>query len=1287
MKIVYITPHLSTGGMPEYLRKKVELLHKDNQVWVLEMSHEPRHTIIRDKIESLIGENLVKLDQNYNKLLGWIEKISPDVLHFEEPPDYFIPEKVLDIIYAPSRTWKIFETLHDSSIDWREKRFIPDKMLVVSLWQSKNFLPLGVPVEIIEYEVSTGNRNRERGLQLLGLDPEKKHVLQVGIFSRRKNQKWTFELAKHLPEVQFHFVGGTSENYRDYWQELLDNKPENCVVWGERSDVQLFYSCVDAVVFPSEGSYGDTETNPLAIKEAIAWKIPLFLRNIGVYMNMYPQNEGLKFITNNLETDKKILQTMIGIDPQFTVIKQDFFKQKLFDIKFDPSDNKVSIFYLKDEPFDMIVCIRDIDSQIPIYSFSATFANKNDYWAMPLPKNYYDFIREQNFRGFLVDFYDPGRNLLYSQELPIKDVKPFKKKFRIDTFEPVFINYEQFFTDRIYDRFLNNLGELDLVLDVGSSCGLFTQLIKERGFGKLYAFEVSPKATEVFNQIHGRDERIELINKAVWSGEGKIKIYEDPENSIVSSAVMATSNYFEIESISLDSFFRDNNIQKVGLMKMDIEAGEYKAFEGLSDVSLSKIENLILEFHENFGGVLWDKILRRLDNLGYNFQIFREDCKNPANLQKDDKGVVFASLGGEIKTENSEEFKRYPIDDDFISVILDRLSEIRVFDYLIPRKTKFNKVRLGPKNDGGYTIADGLEYDALISGGVGDNIDFEKEFLERYRVSHSYIFDGTVDGLPTKDLSLQFFKKNISGVISEESENLHQLLKQHRNIFLKLDIEAWEYNWLESLPEDILKSVSQLVIEIHYQYSEYFFYDGSPVPNPERKIELFKSILKTHKLIHLSPNNCCGVNSFSGVEIPNVFECTFIRKDLCNLEDYNTEITQGENNPGNPLIFNPLSIMDKKSESPQEVTITKDEQHQKTIIIIDSYVSSERIQQKLIDQINRFKLAGFDVMLVSNTKIDIDIQDLVDYFFYDRRNQLFEHDYKDVSDIFHEKLIYSNLEHQFTLRERIKGYQRHGLSVLINIANSVNLAKSLGYKNFIRCEVDDIFGERSIDWIKEAQNLIQKEKKKALLFFNDYDNQPSNLSLHFMFWNIDFFIETIPKIENEEDYRSKIKELGEERDFLIIEEFYYKFAKSVKEEILIYNGRTMDKYFPDTFWDTEFSLSNFGIKFNKFFYRIYRIQDRPGFFLFIRNLTSEPIEVRWEIRLDTGKQDTIIQNLPPGLDSWCWNIVDEDLMSWKIYVGQEFVSSGLSSQILNVGLDEPLDKTYQGQINWVEFVK
>ena len=36
MKILYITPHLSTGGTPQYLLKKIELLHDDNDIYVIE---------------------------------------------------------------------------------------------------------------------------------------------------------------------------------------------------------------------------------------------------------------------------------------------------------------------------------------------------------------------------------------------------------------------------------------------------------------------------------------------------------------------------------------------------------------------------------------------------------------------------------------------------------------------------------------------------------------------------------------------------------------------------------------------------------------------------------------------------------------------------------------------------------------------------------------------------------------------------------------------------------------------------------------------------------------------------------------------------------------------------------------------------------------------------------------------------------------------------------------------------------------------------------------------------
>jgi FkbM family methyltransferase len=397
---------------------------------------------------------------------------------------------------------------------------------------------------------------------------------------------------------------------------------------------------VDAVIFPSEGKYGDTETNPLAIKEAIAWDIPLFLRNIPVYMNGYPESNLVKWMVHDLEENSKILYSMLNLMNNYSLIKPDFFNQKLFDINFDNSDNKVTINYLYDAPFDMMVCIRDIDTEIPIFSFSAKFENKNSYWAIPLPKSYYDFAKNPNFSGFLVDFYDPGGNLLYSQSYQIKFIDTQKKKFRIDTYEPVFVNFEQFFTDKIYDKFFSQIENLDYVLDIGSSVGLFTELAKDKAAKKIMAFEVSNRATKIFNNLHGEDSRVELMKMAIWDKKEKIKIYEDENNSIISSAITKTDKYFEISSVDLDSVFRENNIERVSLMKMDIEGSEYKAFEGLSDENLTKIENIILEFHDNIDNKL-SNITSRFKNLGYEVQIFTEDCKTKSNPYIDQKGVVF----------------------------------------------------------------------------------------------------------------------------------------------------------------------------------------------------------------------------------------------------------------------------------------------------------------------------------------------------------------------------------------------------------------------------------------------------------------------------------------------------------------------------------------------------------------------------------------------------------------------------------------------------------------------
>lgn len=689
MKIIYITPHLSTGGMPQYLLNQINLLIEDNQIWVIELVSEMEYRIQRDKIESIIGKNLIPVYKNYKKMLQIIKDINPDILHFCELSDYHVPDPILDEIYIPNRKWKIFEIFHDSSIEAREKKYLPDKLLVVSPWQHKLMMELGVPVEIIQNDIKTGVRNRGVMLEL-GMDPDKKHVMQLGIFSSRKNQSETFSMARLMPDVQFHFVGGQTENYKYYWEPILKNIPNNCKIWGERSDVDKFYQCVDAVVFPSRGQYGDRETSPLVIRESVAWKVPILMRNLPIYMDSYRESVDIKFMSDNISENVDYLYNLLKIKkqtmnkneitiPEYVNISQEnidsfftdyenvnkveddsiFFKKKLFNIKFESSENKLVFDYLEDRSFLCDVCVKDIDSEVTIYSFDAHFCNKNSYWSVPIPKAYYDFSGNKNFGGFLFDFYDKNGVNVYKSTLRMKSIPIKKIKYGVHSMDPLFVNYEQFFTDRIYDGFFSKINNLNLVVDVGSNVGLFTELVLTRGANQVISLEINKKAIKTFKERYENDSRVKLIEKGLGYVSGISEIYIDPNNSLVSSILPNhTTNLIHKEKIDIISFsdlVKSENLQKIDLIKIDVEGSEYGIFNGMTEEDMNKIENILLEFHDNFGNILEDSILSKLREFGFTYSIFQDNCVDEG-FDYEERGTIFAQkeIISEIISENIE---------------------------------------------------------------------------------------------------------------------------------------------------------------------------------------------------------------------------------------------------------------------------------------------------------------------------------------------------------------------------------------------------------------------------------------------------------------------------------------------------------------------------------------------------------------------------------------------------------------------------------------------------------
>ena len=262
MNILFLTPHLSTGGMPEFLRLRIESLKDNNNIFVIEYNfYSDQFIVQREKIKTLLGENLINISglTNTEKLFiikNTLVNENIDIIHIEDNPETFdgtkIPLDILSFIYKNDRKWRVVETTHNIWFNQRIKTINPDGYAFCTQYHiENNFNQSNIPYSLIEYPILdkiTSNTNNP-------FDPTKINILSVGLWSSGKNHGNTIELARRYleinPNVVFNIVGNFAENFRDYWGDIIPNIPENCVIWGERNDVEDFYQNCDLFLFNS----------------------------------------------------------------------------------------------------------------------------------------------------------------------------------------------------------------------------------------------------------------------------------------------------------------------------------------------------------------------------------------------------------------------------------------------------------------------------------------------------------------------------------------------------------------------------------------------------------------------------------------------------------------------------------------------------------------------------------------------------------------------------------------------------------------------------------------------------------------------------------------------------------------------------------------------------------------------------------------------------------------------------------------------------------------------------
>jgi glycosyltransferase involved in cell wall biosynthesis len=230
-----------------------------------------------------------------------------DIIHIDDNPEFFngkkIPTDIVNFIYSNDRTWRVVETTHNIWFNNSNKIINPDGYAFCSNYHIlNNFKDTKVPYSLIEYPVL-----EKKKTILNPFDNTKINILSVGLWSSGKNHGNTVEIArKYLdinPNVIFHIVGNYAINFEEYWGTIIPNIPENVVVWGERNDLENFYSHCDLFLFNS--TY---ECNPISIKEAISYNKKLFIRNIYSYMNKY------KNISFHIKEDDNVENLSIALD-------------------------------------------------------------------------------------------------------------------------------------------------------------------------------------------------------------------------------------------------------------------------------------------------------------------------------------------------------------------------------------------------------------------------------------------------------------------------------------------------------------------------------------------------------------------------------------------------------------------------------------------------------------------------------------------------------------------------------------------------------------------------------------------------------------------------------------------------------------------------------------------------------------------------------------------------------------------------------------------------------------
>ncbi|WKB55699.1 non-ribosomal peptide synthetase [Eleftheria terrae] len=194
--------------------------------------------------------------------------------------------------------------------------------------------------------------------------------------------------------------------------------------------------------------------------------------------------------------------------------------------------------------------------------------------------------------------------------------------------------YQEIFQDQVYLRHGVQLHDGDCVFDVGANIGLFSLFAARHRRGvQVYAFEPIPPVCETLRlnaRLHGIQAQVFECGLAAEAGQARFTFY--PHNTILSSSLTTAEQAREVvrsflrndgqarglddglvdelvdarlqgraydcRLSTLSTVIREQAVERIDLLKIDVENAEYEVLLGLQPADWRKVRQVVMEVHD-----------------------------------------------------------------------------------------------------------------------------------------------------------------------------------------------------------------------------------------------------------------------------------------------------------------------------------------------------------------------------------------------------------------------------------------------------------------------------------------------------------------------------------------------------------------------------------------------------------------------------------------------------------------------------------------------------------------